>query len=283
MLVITSPKEMNAWTHARKAEQKRIGFVPTMGCLHQGHLSLIDILRKEGKCDLVVMSIFVNPLQFAPGEDFDKYPRTWEQDKKLAEEAGVDVLFHPTVSEIYLPNDKTIVEVEDLGKVMCGVSRPTHFRGVTTIVAKLLNIVAPYVTVFGQKDAQQFFIIRRMVRDLMIETELIMAPIVREKDGLAMSSRNIYLSSDERVQAVSLSQSLELAKMMIRGGEKKSDVILQKMREHILKHPLAKIDYITLVDRETLNELTEAAPSSLIALAVYFGKTRLIDNTIIEH
>lgn len=173
--------------------------------------------------------------------------------------------------------------MEDLGKVMCGVSRPTHFRGVTTIVAKLLNIVAPHVTVFGQKDAQQFFIIRRMVRDLMIETELIMAPIVREKDGLAMSSRNIYLSSDERVQAVSLSQSLELAKKMISCGEKKSDMILQKMREHILKHSLAKIDYITMVDTETLNELSEAAPSSLIAIAVYFGKTRLIDNTIIEH
>lgn len=283
MLVITSPKEMNAWTRARKAEQKRIGFVPTMGCLHQGHLSLIDVLRKKGKCDAVVMSIFVNPLQFGPGEDFDKYPRTWEQDNKLAKEAGADVLFHPAVSEIYLPNDKTIVEVEDLGKVMCGVSRPAHFRGVTTVVAKLLNIVAPHVTVFGQKDAQQFFIIRRMVRDLMIETELIMAPIVREKDGLAMSSRNIYLSSYERVQAVSLSQSLELAKKMIRGGEKKSGVILQKMREHILKHSLAKIDYITMVDTETLNELTEAAPSSLIALAVYFGKTRLIDNTIIEH
>lgn len=281
MLVITSPKEMNAWTHARKAEQKRIGFVPTMGCLHQGHLSLIDVLRKEGKCDLVVMSIFVNPLQFAPGEDFEKYPRTWEQDKKLAEDTGVDVLFYPSAVDMYPPNAKTVVQVEDLGKVMCGVSRPTHFRGVTTVVAKLLNIVAPHAAVFGQKDAQQFFIIRRMVQDLMMESELIMAPIIREKDGLAMSSRNIYLSPEERAQAVCLSQSLELAKKMISGGEKKSGVIIPKMQEHILKHPLAKIDYITIVDTASLNEMKEVAPSSLIALAVYFGKTRLIDNTII--
>jgi pantoate--beta-alanine ligase len=272
---------MNAWTRARRAEKKRIGFVPTMGCLHQGHLSLIDVLRKEGKCDSVVMSIFVNPLQFAPGEDFDKYPRTWEQDKKLAEETGVDVLFHPAVSDMYPSDAKTLVQVEDLGKVMCGVSRPTHFRGVTTVVAKLLNIVAPHVAVFGQKDAQQFFIIRRMVQDLMMETELIMAPIIREKDGLAMSSRNIYLSPDERAQAVCLSQSLDLAKKMIDGGKKKSGAIIQKMQEHILKHPLAKIDYITVVDTESLNELKEITPSSLIALAVYFGKTRLIDNTIV--
>ena len=281
MIVITSPKEMNAWTRAAKAEQKRIGFVPTMGCLHMGHLSLVDVLRKEAKCDTVVMSVFVNPLQFGPGEDFDKYPRTWESDKKLAEEAGVDVLFHPAASDMFPANAKTVVEVDELGKVMCGVSRPTHFRGVTTVVAKLFNIVSPHTAVLGQKDAQQFFIIRRMVQDLMMETELIMAPIIRENDGLAMSSRNIYLSPDERTQAVCLSQALELAKKRIYGGEKNTQAVIKEMSDHIQKKPLARIDYITIVDTETLHAQEKIISPALIALAVYFGKTRLIDNIIL--
>lgn len=281
MIVITSPKEMNAWSQTMRLQKKRIGFVPTMGCLHAGHLSLVDVLRKNGNCDLVVMSVFVNPLQFAPNEDFDKYPRTWEQDKKLAEEAGVDAVFYPSVDDMYPANANTFVEVADLGKVMCGVSRPTHFRGVTTVVAKLLNIVAPHAAVFGQKDAQQFFIIRRMVQDLMMPIELIMAPIIREKDGLAMSSRNIYLSPEERTQAACLSQALDLARQRIRGGETQSGVIISKMREHIQHHSLARIDYITIVETESLTELSEVVSPALIALAVYFGKTRLIDNILV--
>lgn len=281
MIVIASPKEMNAWSQSMRLQKKRIGFVPTMGCLHAGHLSLVDVLRKNGNCDPVVMSIFVNPLQFAPNEDFDKYPRTWEQDKKLAEEAGVDAVFYPSVDDMYPANAKTFVEVGDLGKVMCGVSRPTHFRGVTTVVAKLLNIVAPHAAVFGQKDAQQFFIIRRMMQDLMMPIELIMAPIIREKDGLAMSSRNIYLSPEERTQAACLSQALDLAHQQIRGGETQSDVIISKMREHIQHHSLARIDYITIVETESLTEVSEVVSPALIALAVYFGKTRLIDNILV--
>lgn len=281
MMVITSPKEMNAWSQTAKLQKKRIGFVPTMGCLHRGHLSLIEVARSQGKCDTVVMSVFVNPLQFAPNEDFDKYPRQWELDKKLAEDAGVDVIFHPSSEDMYPANAKTFVEVADLSSVMCGLTRPTHFRGVTTVVAKLLNIVSPQVTVFGQKDAQQCFIIRRMVQDLMMETEIIMAPIIRENDGLAMSSRNRYLSSDERTQAVCLSQSLERAEKMINAGEKRSAVILKAMHEYIQQNPLAKVDYITVVNTETLQETAEVFNKSLIALAVYFGKTRLIDNIIL--
>lgn len=264
-----------------RQKNKLIGFVPTMGCLHAGHLSLVDILRKDNKCDLVVMSIFVNPLQFAPNEDFDKYPRQWERDKELAEGAGVDVIFYPSTEDMYPVNAKTFVEVADMGKVMCGVTRPTHFRGVTTVVAKLLNIVAPHFAAFGQKDAQQFFILRRMVHDLMMDTELIMAPIVRENDGLAMSSRNRYLGKEERAQAVCLSQSLEIAKKLITEGESLSKTVIKKMREHIESHSLAKIDYITVVDTESLLELETVIPSALIAMAVYFGKTRLIDNIIL--
>ncbi|MBL7994596.1 pantoate--beta-alanine ligase [bacterium] len=281
MIVITSPGEMNAWSQSARRREKRIGFVPTMGCLHRGHLSLIDVARSHGKCDTAVMSVFVNPLQFAPNEDFDKYPRQWELDKKLAEDAGVDVVFHPSSEDMYSANAKTFVEVADLSSVMCGITRPTHFRGVTTVVAKLLHIVSPQVTVFGQKDAQQCFIIRRMVQDLMMETEIIMAPIIREIDGLAMSSRNAYLSAGERGQAVCLSQSLEVAKKMINAGEKRSAVILEAMRTYIQRNPLAKIDYITVVNTETLQETPEVLQNTLIALAVYFGKTRLIDNIIL--
>ena len=281
MIVITKPQEMQAWSQTQRLQNKRIGFVPTMGCLHAGHLSLVDIARKQGRCDLVVMSIFVNPLQFGPGEDFERYPRTWEQDKKMAEKAGVDVVFYPSVKEMYPENARTVVEVDGLGKVMCGVSRPTHFRGVTTVVSKLFNIVSPHTAVFGQKDAQQFFIIRRMTEDLQMNVELIMAPIVREKDGLAMSSRNIYLTTDERAQAVCLSQSLELAREMILDGERNCSAITKKMREHIEKHLLAKIDYIAIVETDTLSELEKLAPPTLIALAVYFRATRLIDNIIL--
>jgi pantoate--beta-alanine ligase len=281
MIVITKPQEMQAWSQMQRLQNKRIGFVPTMGCLHAGHLSLVDIARKGGRSDLVVMSIFVNPLQFGPNEDFERYPRTWEQDKKMAEEAGVDIMFYPSVKEMYPENARTIVEVDGLGKVMCGVSRPTHFRGVTTVVAKLFSIVLPHTAVFGQKDAQQFFVIRRMTEDLQMNVELIMAPIVREKDGLAMSSRNIYLNADERAQAVCLSQALELARKLVQSGEKNCSAIIKKMREHIEKYSLAKIEYINIVETETLRDLVNIAPSALIALAVHFGKTRLIDNVIL--
>lgn len=282
MRVITKVKEMQKVADELRKEGKIIGVVPTMGYLHEGHLSLIRIAKE--KSDVVITTIFVNPLQFAPNEDYDKYPRDLERDVKLAQSAGCDIIFHPSVEEMYPENFLTYVEVEKLTKVLEGEFRPTHFRGVTTVVAKLFNITKPHIAVFGQKDAQQALIIKQMVRDLNFDIEIIVAPIVRESDGLAMSSRNVYLSESERKDATVLYQSLKLAEKLIEEGERNSGVIISKMEELIKSKPTAKIDYIAIVDPNTLEKVENLSEGKeyLIALAVRIGSTRLIDNTLVK-
>ncbi|MEO0076526.1 MAG: pantoate--beta-alanine ligase [candidate division WOR-3 bacterium] len=260
---------------------KIIGFVPTMGYLHEGHLSLVRIARR--KSDYVIVSIFVNPTQFGPHEDFARYPRDFERDKRLLIKENVDYLFYPTVKSMYPQNYKTYVEVKDFSDVLCGKSRPGHFKGVTTIVAKLFNIVKPDLAVFGQKDAQQAIIIKQMTDDLNFPTKIIIAPTVRETDGLAMSSRNVYLTPVERRQASILYQSLQHAKKMIENGERDSRKIIAVIRELINYMPDANIDYIAIVDAKTLMPVEQIKKGEiLIALAVKFGKARLIDNIIIR-
>ncbi len=282
MRIITKISEMQRVADELRHEGKIIGVVPTMGYLHDGHLSLIKIAKERS--DVVITTIFVNPLQFAPHEDYDKYPRDFERDVELARSAGCDIIFHPSVEEMYPENFLTYVEVDKITKVLEGEFRPTHFRGVTTVVAKLFNITKPHIAVFGQKDAQQALIIKQMVRDLNFDIEIIVAPIVRESDGLAMSSRNVYLTESERKDATVLYQSLKLAEKLISEGERKSEVIISKMEELIKSKPSAKIDYIAIVKPNTLEkvEKMEEGNEYLIALAVRIGSTRLIDNTIVK-
>ncbi len=259
---------------------KRIGLVPTMGFLHEGHLSLVREIKKH--CNYIVMSIYVNPTQFSPNEDFSDYPRDFDRDVNLAEQEGCDVIFNPDSEEVYPKNYLTYVEVENITKIMCGASRPIHFRGVTTIVTKLFNIAKPHVAVFGQKDAQQAIVIKRMAADLNFDVEIIVAPIVREQDSLAMSSRNIYLTPNQREQALVLSQSLKAAERKISAGEKNAAVIIKMIKNKIEEKHDAKIDYIEIVDQEKLECQTEIKNNVLIALAVKFGKVRLIDNIIVK-
>jgi len=247
-----------------------------MGYLHEGHLSLIRAARIES--DLVVVSIFVNPKQFGPGEDFERYPRDLERDKGMAEKAGADVIFHPPPAEMYPEGSSTFVEETKLSKRLCGLSRPTHFRGVTTVVLKLFNIVVPDAAYFGQKDAQQALIIKRMVRDLNLPVRIEVLPIVREEDGLAMSSRNEYLSAEERKQATVLCRSLMEAKKLIGSGVREPDKIKERMKEIIESAQESRIDYVSIVSGETLDDVEEVRGNVLIALAVFIGKTRLIDN-----
>lgn len=279
MKVIESVSDMKQWANKQRSRGVRIGFVPTMGFLHEGHLSLMRIARED--CDLLVVSIFVNPTQFAPGEDFDRYPRDFNRDKELCEQEEVSILFFPSREEMYPSGHRTYVITDQLSQVLCGRSRPTHFKGVTTIVCKLFNIVEPHVAVFGQKDAQQAIILKRMVKDLNMDVQIIVGPIIREPDGLAMSSRNKYLSETERREATVLYQSLKMAenefiqnKNMIQSKP--------KIKEMIEKNSSGNIDYIEIVDAETLDEPTPESQNILIALAVYFGKTRLIDNVLIN-
>lgn len=279
MKVIESVSDMKQWANKQRSRGVRIGFVPTMGFLHEGHLSLMRIARED--CDLLVVSIFVNPTQFAPGEDFDRYPRDFNRDKELCEQEKVSILFFPSREEMYPSGHRTYVITDQLSQVLCGRSRPTHFKGVTTIVCKLFNIVEPHVAVFGQKDAQQAIILKRMVKDLNMDVQIIVGPIIREPDGLAMSSRNKYLSETERREATVLYQSLKMAenefiqnKSMIQSKP--------KIKEMIEKNSSGNIDYIEIVDAETLDEPTPESQNILIALAVYFGKTRLIDNVLIN-
>lgn len=259
---------------------KSIGFVPTMGYLHEGHLSLVRQSVKEN--DLTVVSIFVNPIQFGPEEDFNRYPRDIERDKKLLEKEGVNYLFFPSNYEMYPTGYKTFVEVNELGKKLCGKSRPGHFRGVTTVVLKLFNIVQPDKAYFGQKDAQQAIIIKKMVKDLDLDIDIFVMPIVREEDGLAMSSRNIYLDEEERKNSTVLYKSLKEAERMIKMGERDAEKIKNRMREIVTSYPKAVIDYIEIVDTEELNPVNPLKGEVLIALAVYIGKARLIDNIILE-
>ena len=285
MSLIKTIEEWNRWLVRVGRNGQSLGFVPTMGFLHAGHLSLIRKAKEEN--DLVAVSVFVNPTQFAPGEDFESYPRDIERDYKLAMEAGADVVFNPEAKEIYVSNSNTAVEVGgDITQKLCGVARPTHFKGVTTVVTILFNIIRPDRAYFGQKDAQQGMIIQKMVRDLHQPVRVIMCPIVREEDGLAMSSRNVYLSSEERKQALCLSEALRLAEEYVASGAgdaNRTDKLKQIIREHIERQPLASIDYVQILDGETLEELEhiEAGNTALAALAVRFGKTRLIDNTML--
>ncbi|MGI6728186.1 MAG: pantoate--beta-alanine ligase [Anaerovoracaceae bacterium] len=280
MKILNTVTEVREYIKEQKKKGLSIGLVPTMGYLHDGHLSLIK--KSTEKNDITVISIFVNPTQFSPNEDLDKYPRDFERDSKIAMENGVDVLFYPSVSELYPKNFQTYVTIENLSKHLCGKSRPTHFRGVTTIVSKLFNIVTPDNAYFGQKDAQQYFVLKRMVEDLNFDIHLVMCPIIREKDGLALSSRNVYLNQEERRQALCLNQSLKKAKELVVKGEKYADIIADYIKETIEKNDLANIDYIEVVDTETLESVQKIEGRILIALAVKFGNTRLIDNIIIE-
>lgn len=258
----------------------RIALVPTMGYLHQGHLSLMEYGR--GKADLLVISLFVNPLQFGPGEDFEKYPRDPERDARLAEEAGVDLIFSPEARDLYPDHFQTSVEVKKVTQNLCGASRPGHFQGVTTVVCKLFQIVKPHLAIFGQKDFQQLAVIRQMVRDLNMDLEVVGRPTVREGDGLALSSRNVYLSTEERVSARSLFMALQEAQALYREGERHSEVILNRVRGIILGADRTRIDYVKICHPETLEDISLITDRGVLALAVWVGKTRLIDNCLLE-
>ena len=263
-----------------RAEGCPVGFVPTMGALHEGHLSLVRAAMAE--CQPVIASIFVNPTQFGPQEDFQKYPRSLESDRKRLEDLGVDYLFAPQAAEIYPPGFRTWVNVDGLSDRLEGRVRPGHFRGVTTVVLKLLEIVQPQKAYFGRKDAQQARLIQQMVRDLHLDSEIIVCPIVRETDGLAMSSRNLYLTADERRAATVLYRALDGARHAIERGERDALRLVAAMREIIRSEPLAEPDYVELVDVETLEPVTRLRGACLALLAVRIGATRLIDNLLIE-
>jgi len=263
-----------------KSEGLTIGFVPTMGYLHDGHKSLIDRAAKEN--DKVVVSIFVNPIQFCEGEDYDRYPRDMEHDTEICEKSGVSLIFYPEVKEMYPSKNLAFVDIKVLGDNLCGASRKGHFQGVCTVVAKLFNIVKPDRAYFGEKDAQQLAIIKQMVFDLNFDLEIIPCPIVREKDGLAMSSRNSYLTLEERKAALVLSRSLELAKKEIEKGERDSEKIKNIIISEISGEPLVRIDYVEVVDADTLGAKPKIEGRVLTAIAVFIGKTRLIDNFTCE-
>lgn len=276
MQVITNIGAMKQWVKETRFSGEKIGFVPTMGYWHDGHLSLIRCARKE--CNKVVASIFVNPTQFRPGEDFEKYPRDLKRDYHLAEQERVDIIFVPTVLDMYPKDFCTFVTVERLGEILCGKFRPGHFQGVATVVNKLFNIIQPDTAYFGQKDAQQTVVIKKMVVDLDMDVVIKELPIVREKDGLAMSSRNIYLSPGERRAARVLYRALQRAATLIANGERKRVQIIAKMEELITKEPLAKIDYVAIVNAETMEEKNDITGEVLVALAAKIGNVRLIDN-----
>lgn len=281
MIIATTIDQVRAQVAAWKREGLTVGLVPTMGYLHEGHASLVD--RAVAQCDRVVASVFVNPTQFGPGEDLETYPRDFDRDCALLEEHGCSLVFHPEVSEMYADDAATYVEIlSEMPKQLCGKTRPIHFRGVCTVVAKLFHIVTPDAAFFGQKDAQQLAVIRRMVRDLSFGIEIVGCPIVREADGLAKSSRNTYLSPEERQAALVLSQAVALGQKLVAEGEKNAARITAAMSAHIAAQPLARIDYVSAVDGETMLPVEKIAPGVLVAMAVYIGTTRLIDNFIVE-
>lgn len=281
MQIVNKVEEIRNIVKEFKRQGKTVGLVPTMGYLHEGHLTLIR--QAKAVCDVVVASIFVNPLQFGPNEDYAVYPRNIEQDSSNAAATGLDILFAPEVEDMYpqgFNNMMTFVDVVKVTDKLCGASRPGHFRGVATVVTKLFNIVGPDTAFFGQKDAQQVVVIKRMVADLNMDVNILTVPIVREADGLAMSSRNVFLSSEERRAALVLNQSLQKAAALMNSGEKSGERLRGAIRDIIAAEPLASIDYIAICDTETLEELTAVDKKALIALAVKIGKTRLIDNMI---
>jgi pantoate--beta-alanine ligase len=280
MRVTKTISETRAALRELRRQGRSIGFVPTMGALHMGHVSLVRAAR--GQCDSVVVSIFVNPTQFGPNEDFAKYPRTWEADYALLESEGVDLVFAPVAEEMYPADSSTFVEVEDISDRLDGVSRPGHFRGVATVVAKLFHIVGPDKAFFGQKDAAQVAVLRRMVRDLNFDLELVVCPIVREADGLALSSRNRYLSADERKQALVLSRALRLIKEMAAHGVVNSDALIAAALAVVAEEPAVRVDYCRIVNRETLEDVPNVGTGALVAVAAVVGTTRLIDNVLIS-
>ena len=276
MKIVNDVKKMSALSSAFRKKGEVIGFVPTMGYLHQGHLSLIRQARKDS--DVVIVSIYVNPTQFGPKEDFKKYPRNLRRDLNLCRKEGVGIVFAPSDKQMYPHGFVTHVDVKGLTEGLCGADRTGHFKGVTTIVSKLFNIVKPDIAYFGQKDAQQAIVIERMVQDLDMDLKIKVLPIVREADGLALSSRNKYLSSDERTRATALFRSLQQAEDMIESGNTNPRIIVDKMRSCIKKAGPTKIDYISIVDTKKLKPLKRIKGEILVAVAAYFGKTRLIDN-----
>ncbi len=278
MKVIQTVKKMQAFSRNLRGQGKKIAFVPTMGYFHEGHLQLMKEARKMADC--VVVSIYVNPTQFGPKEDFSKYPRDFDRDLKMARSVGVDVIYFPSNEEMYPEGYQTYVDVENVTRNLCGLSRPKHFRGVTTVCNKLFNIVLPHVAIFGKKDFQQFITIKRMVDDLNMDLKIIGLPTVREADGLAMSSRNKYLKENERTSALTLSKSLLLAQTLYSGGERKASVIIRAAEKLIRKSPHAIIDYIKICDTETLNDVDMIKSQAVMALAVKVGATRLIDNHV---
>ena len=277
--IIESIQEMQSYCEALRLAGKKISFVPTMGYFHEGHLSLMKEARKQADC--VVVSIYVNPTQFGPKEDFSKYPRDFERDTKMALSVGVDVIFFPSNQEMYPEAYQTYVDVEQVTKNLCGMSRPGHFRGVTTICCKLFNIVKPHTSIFGKKDFQQLAAIKRMVADLNMDLEIIGMPTFRESDGLAMSSRNVYLSKEERSSALALVGALKLAQKLYAEGERSAAVIIEKAQTLIQRAPFTEIDYIKICDTSTLEDVNEIRQEAVMALAVKVGKTRLIDNSVL--
>lgn len=276
MEIVTTVQQVRAQVKAWKKEGLSVGFVPTMGYLHEGHQSLIKKAVEEN--DRVVVSIFVNPIQFGPNEDFEQYPRDLEKDAALCEATGAALIFHPEAAEMYPEGFCTHVDMTGLTDNLCGAKRPGHFQGVCTVVSKLFNIVAPDRAYFGEKDAQQLAVIRRMVRDMNIDVEVVGCPIVREPSGLAKSSRNTYLSREEKRAACVLDRSLTAARSLLNRGERSAENILGVIREEIKEEPLAEIDYVKMVDSLTMEDVETADRDVLIAIAVYIGKTRLIDN-----
>lgn len=284
MQILSDISELRAVLRTLRATDDRstprsVGFVPTMGALHAGHRSLVQAARQ--RCDIVVVSIFVNPTQFGPNEDFSRYPRTLEQDCQILEAEGVDIVFTPTSETMYPLGASTYVDVEDVSDRLDGASRPGHFRGVATVVAKLFHIVQPDHSFFGQKDAAQVAVLRKMVRDLDFPLEMIVCPTVRESDGLAMSSRNRYLSAEERRQALTLSRALHAAEMQVARGEHRAFALLQIIRTTLQEEPAIRVDYIAVVDPDTLLPIDDVDTGALLAIAAYVGNTRLIDNVLL--
>lgn len=280
MEVVSTVAAARAAVGAARAQGKVIGVVPTMGALHEGHLSLIRRARAE--CGFVVVTLFVNPTQFGPTEDLSRYPRPFEADCELSAGAGADLMFAPPVEEVYPSGFSTYVTVEGLTQGLCGASRPTHFRGVTTVVSKLFNMVGPDRAYFGEKDYQQLQVIRRMTRDLDFPVEIVPCPIVREADGLALSSRNRYLSPEERRSALTLSQGLGAARELYRRGERDGGALIAAARGPLEADPQVRVDYVELVDAETLEPARQVEHPAVLAVAAFLGKTRLIDNTVLS-
>lgn len=278
--VVSTVCETRAQVKEWKNQGLTVGLVPTMGYLHEGHQSLIKKAVEEN--DRVVVSVFVNPIQFAPNEDLETYPRDLEADKRLCDSTGADLIFHPTPDEMYPDGFSTRIQMDNLTKELCGKTRPTHFGGVCTVVGKLFNIVQPDKAYFGQKDAQQLAIIKRMVRDLNFDIEIVGCPIIREPDGLAKSSRNTYLNADERKAALILSKAIKLGEELVADGERNAQTVIKAMTDKINTEPLARIDYVNVVDALSIEPLDVVKGEVLVAIAVYIGKTRLIDNFIIN-